>query len=86
MLDERSRIERSHAATDGALAQAYGVREQFAIQRETIGRINRRITLAASQVPGLNSLIGRISSKKRRDGIIMGVFIAVCFIVFWMFL
>lgn len=71
---------------DTVLSQAYAVNESFVLQRETLASINRRITMAASQVPGLNNLIGRISAKKRRDGIIMGVFIAVCFLIFWWFL
>ncbi|KAH6626031.1 hypothetical protein B0J18DRAFT_423727 [Chaetomium sp. MPI-SDFR-AT-0129] len=85
MLGERGRLDRSHDVADSVLSQAYAVQEGFALQRETLASINRRITMAASQVPGINSLIGRISAKKRRDGIIMGSFIAVCFLVFWYF-
>ncbi|KAF5516031.1 Golgi SNAP receptor complex member 1 [Colletotrichum siamense] len=86
MLAERNRIDNSHNMADSVLSQAYAVQDNFNVQRETLASINRRITMAASQVPGLNSLIGRISAKKRRDGIIMGVFIAFCFLVFWWFL
>jgi len=67
------------------LSQAYAVQENFALQRETLASINRRITMAASHVPGINTLINRISAKKRRDGIIMGSFIAFCFLMFWFF-
>jgi len=86
MLDERSRIDNSHNMADSVLSQAYAVNESFGLQRETLASINRRITGAASQVPGLNSLIGRISAKKRRDGIIMGSFIAFCFLMFLYFM
>lgn len=67
------------------LSQAYAVQEGFALQRETLASINRRITAAAGQVPGINALITRISAKKRRDGIIMGSFVAFCFLMFWFF-
>lgn len=86
MLGERARVDRSHDVADSVLSQAYAVQDSFALQRESLASINRRITLAASQVPGINTLIGRISAKKRRDGIIMGSFIAACFLVFWFFL
>ncbi|KAI0008038.1 V-snare-domain-containing protein [Xylariaceae sp. FL0662B] len=86
MLDERSRIDNSHNMVDGVLSQAYATNENFAAQRETLANINRRITMAASQVPGLNTLIGKISARKRRDGVIMGSFIAFCFVIFWFFL
>lgn len=86
MLDERRRIDNSHNIADGVLSQAYAVNESFGLQRETLSNINRRIVGAASQVPGINSLIGKIGTKKRRDGIILGSFIALCFLVmlyFW---
>lgn len=86
MLDERRRVDNSHNMVDGVLSQAYATQESFALQRETLASINRRITLAASQVPGLNTIIGKISARKRRDGIIMGSFIAFCFLLFWWFL
>lgn len=85
MADEGRRIDNSHSVVDGVLSQAYAVNDSFVLQRETLASINRRINLAASKVPGINTLIGRISAKKRRDGIIMGCFIAFCFIVFWWF-
>ncbi|KAF7560718.1 hypothetical protein G7046_g3423 [Stylonectria norvegica] len=86
MLNERNRIDNSNDMTDSVLSQAYAVNNNFALQRETLASINRRITSAASKVPGINTLIGRISAKKRRDGFIMGGFIAFCFIFFWFIL
>ncbi|KAF2706722.1 V-snare-domain-containing protein [Pleomassaria siparia CBS 279.74] len=86
MLAERGHIDNSHNVVDGVLAQAYDVNQNFGQQRETLASINRRIVGAASQVPGINSLIGRIGAKKRRDGIILGSFIAFCFLMlvwFW---
>ncbi|KAF7540920.1 hypothetical protein G7Z17_g12083 [Cylindrodendrum hubeiense] len=84
MLEERGRVDNSNNMADSVLSQAYAVNDSFNLQRETLASINRRINQAASQVPGLNSLIGRISAKKRRDGVIMGGFVAFCFIVFWL--
>lgn len=85
MLDERRRIDNSHSMTDSVLSQAYAVNESFGVQRETLASINRRIVGAASQVPGINSLMARIGAKKRRDGIILGSFIAFCVLVLWFF-
>jgi golgi SNAP receptor complex member 1 len=78
MLQERGRIDNSHNMMDSVLSQAYAVNESFGVQRETLASINRRIVGAASQVPGINGLINRIGAKKRRDGIILGGFIALC--------
>ena len=81
MLGERERVDRSHAVVDGVLSQAYAINEQFGVQRETLANVNRRIVGAASHIPGVNSLIGKIGAKKRRDGIILGSFIAFCCLI-----
>jgi len=86
MLDERGRLDRSHNVMDSVLSQAYATNESFGLQRENLASIQRRITGAAAQIPGINGLMQRIGSKKRRDGIILGTFIAVCMLVliwFW---
>ncbi len=85
MLEERNRIENSHNMTDSVLAQAYAVNEQFGVQRESLLSIQRRIQGAAATVPGLNSLMNRISAKKRRDGIVLGSFIAFVCLMFLYF-
>ena len=86
MLDERRRLDNSHNVMDSVLSQAYATNESFGLQRETLTSIQRRITGAAAQIPGINGLMQRIGSKKRRDGIILGSFIAICCLVllwFW---
>ncbi|PLB43901.1 V-snare-domain-containing protein [Aspergillus steynii IBT 23096] len=81
MLEERGRIDSSHNVIDGVLSQAYAINESFGLQRETIASINRRIVGAAGQVPGMNALMGKIGSKRRRDALILGAFIGVCFLM-----
>ncbi|KAI9728639.1 MAG: hypothetical protein M1828_002745 [Chrysothrix sp. TS-e1954] len=83
MLEERGRIESSHNLADGVLSQAYAVQEGFVGQREMLESVRRRISGAAGALPGVNELMGRIGSKRRRDGIVLGGFVAVCFLVFW---
>lgn len=85
MLEERRRIDESHGVMDGVLSQAYAINENFGIQRETITSINRRIVGAASHVPGVNALIGKIGNKRRRDALILGGFIGVCFLMLLFF-
>jgi len=85
MIQERGRLDNSHGVIDGVLSQAYAINENFGIQRETIASVNRRITMAAAQIPGVNGIIQRIGAKKRRDGIILGSFIAFCCLTFLYF-
>ncbi|RAK95801.1 putative vesicle transport v-SNARE protein Gos1 [Aspergillus ibericus CBS 121593] len=81
MLEERGRIDESHNMIDGVLSQAYAINENFGLQRETLASINRRIVGAANSVPGMNALIGKIGSKRRRDALILGAFVGFCFLV-----
>ncbi|KAJ6102941.1 hypothetical protein N7486_005368 [Penicillium sp. IBT 16267x] len=81
MIEERGRVENSHNMMDGVLSQAYAINENFGVQRETLASINRRIVGAASQVPGMNYLMTKIGTKKRRDAIILGCFIGFCFLI-----
>ncbi|PWY81958.1 vesicle transport v-SNARE protein superfamily [Aspergillus heteromorphus CBS 117.55] len=81
MLEERGRIDESHNMMDGVLSQAYAINENFGLQRETLASINRRIVGAASSVPGMNALMGKIGSKRRRDALILGAFIGFCFLM-----
>lgn len=85
MLEERGRIDNSHNMMDNVLSQAYSVNENFGLQGETLASINRRVVSAAGQIPGVNSLIGKIGAKRRRDGIILGCFIGVCVLVLLFF-
>ena len=70
---------------DGVLSQAYAINENFGIQRETLASINRRIVGAASKVPGMNSVMGTIGTKRRRDAMILGAFIGFCFLMLLLF-
>ncbi|GKZ33200.1 hypothetical protein AbraIFM66950_002992 [Aspergillus brasiliensis] len=81
MLEERGRIDESHNMIAGVLSQAYAINENFGLQRETLASINRRIVGAANSVPGMNALIGKIGSKRRRDALILGAFIGFCFLM-----
>ncbi|EGE04840.1 transporter GOS1 [Trichophyton equinum CBS 127.97] len=85
MLEERGRLDNSHNMMDSVLSQAYAVNESFGFQRETLASINRRIVGAASQIPGVNNLINKISAKRRRDGIILGTFIGICCLMVFFF-
>ncbi|GAE00216.1 vesicle transport v-SNARE protein superfamily [Paecilomyces variotii No. 5] len=85
MLQERGHLDSSHNVIDGVLSQAYAINENFSFQRETLASINRRIVGAATSIPGVNSLIGKIGAKRRRDGIILGAFIGFCFLMLLLF-
>ncbi|GAA6000261.1 hypothetical protein JCM10207_007929 [Rhodosporidiobolus poonsookiae] len=78
LLAERGRIDNSHRMADDTLSQAYATRAEFAAQRSGLSQIQSRMNGVAAQVPGLNSVIGMINSRRRRDSVIMGSVMGVC--------
>ncbi|KAI5898229.1 V-snare-domain-containing protein [Schizophyllum commune H4-8] len=80
LLEERGRIDSSHRMTDDLIAQAYETRADFSRQRASLVGISSRMQGVISQMPGINQVIGMIKSRRRRDAIILGVVIGLCFI------
>ncbi|CAA7264833.1 unnamed protein product [Cyclocybe aegerita] len=81
LLAERGRIDSSHRMTDDILQQAYETRSEFSRQRTSLAGINNRMVQVLGTMPGINSLVSMIKSRRRRDSIIMGVLIGVCAII-----
>ncbi|GAA5974207.1 hypothetical protein JCM11641_003327 [Rhodosporidiobolus odoratus] len=85
LLAERGRIDNSHRMADETLNQAYATRAEFSAQRSGLSQIQARMNGVAAQVPGLNSVIGMINSRRRRDSVIMGSVMGVCTLLFLFF-
>jgi len=81
LLAERGRIDSSHRMTDDILEQAYETRAEFSRQRGTIAGINARMVGVINTMPGINNLLSMIKSRRRRDSIIVGCLIGLCFIL-----
>ncbi|KAJ6575406.1 hypothetical protein B0H19DRAFT_1208777 [Mycena capillaripes] len=81
LLAERGRIDSSHSMTDVMLEQAYETRAEFGRQRTALAGINSRMKSVLNTMPGINNLVSMISSRRRRDTIIIGVVIGVCIII-----
>ncbi|WVQ77727.1 hypothetical protein IAR50_007417 [Cryptococcus sp. DSM 104548] len=78
LLQDRSRIDSSHRMIDDTLNQAYATRSDFASQRTLLGSIESRMGGVLNQMPGINSLITMIKTRRRRDTVIMGCVVAGC--------
>ncbi|KAH9814485.1 hypothetical protein DFH28DRAFT_1127537 [Melampsora americana] len=72
-LNDRDRIHSSHRLADDILDQAYATRQEFSIQRNSIQSTSHRINRVISSIPGVNSIVGMIQSRRRRDTLILGL-------------
>lgn len=84
MLHERGRVDNSNNMTDTLLAQAYATREELLTQRASLANIQRRLFNTASSIPGINTVISKINTRKKRDSLILAVIITlgILFILF----
>ncbi|KAL7408787.1 28 kda golgi snare protein [Mrakia frigida] len=85
LLNERSTIDSSHRMTDEVLEQAYATRSDFAQQRSSLQNINSRMGSTLNTLPGMNTLLGLIQSKRRKDTIILGCVIGTLTVLFLMY-
>lgn len=89
LITERDRIDHSHGIADSLLETAYATRNEFGRQRQALSRINQRLMQSAStttlvcvltggQIPGINTIIGKINTRKKRDSLIIAGLISLC--------
>ncbi|BGO98092.1 hypothetical protein RTG_01287 [Rhodotorula toruloides ATCC 204091] len=81
LLAERGRIDNSHRMVDETLEQAYATRAEFSAQRSNLSRIQQRMNGVASQVPGLNSVIGMINNRRQKNAMIWGVVLGLMAVI-----
>lgn len=81
MLEERSRIDNSHNLTDSLISQAFETRDEFIRQRQSLANIQRRLWTAASHFPGINTIISKVNTRKKRDSLILASLITCCILL-----
>jgi len=86
LLSERQHIDRSHRMVDDTLDQAYETRAEFSRQRQSLSGIGNRMTQVINTMPGINSLLGMIKTRRRRDAVILGLVIGLCFILLFSYM
>lgn len=85
MLNERSRIDNSNSMADSLLAQAYETRDEFMRQRASLTGIQRRMFYTLSHVPGINTIIAKVNTRKKRDSLILASLITTCVLLLLLF-
>ncbi|KAI8141102.1 hypothetical protein BJV82DRAFT_519167 [Fennellomyces sp. T-0311] len=80
-LSERNRIEGTHRMTDMILEQAYATRQDISRQGRVLQNVNSRVAGVIGRIPGINNLISRINTRRKRDTLIMAGVISTCIIL-----
>ncbi|KAJ2847916.1 protein transport protein gos1 [Coemansia brasiliensis] len=78
MVAERMRIDQAHTDIDMVLDNAFSVHRELTEQRSIIGGATARLVDVTERIPGINMLLGRIRSRKRKEKVVLACVIATC--------
>ncbi|KAL7664477.1 Golgi SNAP receptor complex member 1 [[Candida] zeylanoides] len=79
--DERVRADNANSFAERLLQQAYNTRDELFTQRNYLQNAQSTMMSTIQTVPGLNILISKINTRRKRDTVIVATVIAVCIIL-----
>lgn len=79
--DESRRIDESHTVVDNLISQAWDTRDQFSAQRAMLQNANDRIMRTLQRVPGINNVISKINTRRKKNAFILASLISICILV-----
>lgn len=85
ILDERRRVDGANSFAERLLQQAYETRDELFSQRAYLHNAQTRVQSTLQTIPGINVLLSRINTRRKRDTLIMGSVIALCIIGLFFF-
>lgn len=83
-LDERARVDNSHAILDAWISQAAATRDEIFRQNGVLDRVGGSLDASLQRIPALNSLLSRISDRRKRNSIVLASVILVAAIILWL--
>ena len=82
---ERVRVDGATSLADRLLPQAFHTRDELFSQRGVLANAQLSMMGTIQQFPGLNTLILKINTRRRRDTLILATVISVCIVMLFMF-
>lgn len=79
--EESQRANALNNIADDLISRAYETRDNLLAQRSTLQSAGTRLTNTLSTIPGVNVLISKINTRRKRDALILATLIAVCIVL-----
>ncbi|KAH3665694.1 hypothetical protein OGAPHI_003882 [Ogataea philodendri] len=83
MLNERLRLNQQHSAMDTLLGQVFETRDEILRQRNVLSSVGNRLQRSLGTMPGLNVLLSKINTRRKRDSLIIAGVIVTCIVLLW---
>lgn len=84
-LKEHEHIQRSDRHLNDSISIAISAKDHLTAQRSALDNVTKKLYLVTKRYPALNNLMQKIHLKKRKDSIVLGIVIAVCLILLFMY-
>lgn len=81
ILEEGVRVDNANSFADRLLQQAYQTRDELYSQRAYLSNAQLRMMSTVQLIPGINVLVLRINTRRRRDTLILATVISVCILM-----
>ncbi|KAM9897648.1 hypothetical protein OXX80_002580 [Metschnikowia pulcherrima] len=78
ILEEGRRVDSANSFAERLLQQAYETRDELIGQQNFLRNASSRIQGTISTIPGINALVSRINTRRKRDTMIMASVITIC--------
>jgi Golgi SNAP receptor complex protein 1 len=78
LLRERSALDVTLSMTDEVLSQAQATHDRLIGQRGMLGSVTSKVGTLTAKFPTLNSLIGDISDRKKKEQLVLSFTVACC--------
>lgn len=85
ILDERTRVDNTNSFADRLLRSAYETRDELLQQRVHLNNASSKMMGVLSSIPGINVLISKINTRRKRDTLILASVISVCILFLFFF-
>lgn len=84
LMRERNGLSSSLSMADEIIGQATATRDMLANQRKVLTDVKSKVGSLESVLPGLNSLIDKISDRKNKERVVLSLTVACCcFFTIW---
>lgn len=85
VLEERQRVDNANTFADRLLNLAYQTRDELYNQRQYLNNAQLKMFSTLQQIPGINVLISKINTRRKRDTFILATVIAACILLLFFF-
>lgn len=81
IIEERQRVDNANSLADRLLNSAFQTRDDLINQRQYLQNAQQKMLSSIQSIPGINVLISKINTRRKRDSLILASVITACILL-----